>query len=584
MRPYLHFLMCVALSLSVQVSPVRADPPPDIIVVGAGIAGLSTALEAARGGARVTVVELSSVFGGHAVMSGGNLCIVATPLQEKFKISDSAELAAADFRNWGEDADPGWVRYYVERSRAEIYDWVTPMGVEFSFVVPHDGNTVPRLHFTRGKGLALVAPIYRECLKAGVQFAWNHEVVDLVVERGRVAGVTARELRSGQRRKFNAGAVVLATGGFQSNLQMVRRHWPEWLPSPQRLLSGAGRYATGSGHAIAERAGAALVNLDHQWNYAIGLPDPRDPARQRGLAAFNPAAIWVNADGKRFVNEFAGAKTSAAALLRQKGQTYWSIFDEAAKRSLGVTLAGWSDFQQIERVIFDNPELVKSAPALPELAAKIGVPPAALAETIERYNRQVAERRDTDFGRFGPTTNPKPAAIEKPPFYAARFFPITRKSMGGVRIDLSCRVLNVNGKPIPGLYAAGEVAGFGGINGKAALEGTFLGPSIVTGRVAARTILAALPRRVRAQPPRALLPTERDAAFPDSACTGCHNLDLLLARTRPGYWHFEKSHRAVVDRSLSCHACHAELHPYIRRAHRINRASQIDNCKSCHGG
>lgn len=106
------------------------------------------------------------------------------------------------------------------------------------------------------------------------------------------------------------------------------------------------------------------TKMDHQWNYAIGLPDPRDLSGRHGLASFNPASIWVNAQGKRFVNEFAGAKESLPALLAQQGATFWSIFDHAGKWSFSVTLSGWDDFQQIERLIFSNSELVKSAPSV----------------------------------------------------------------------------------------------------------------------------------------------------------------------------------------------------------------------------
>jgi succinate dehydrogenase/fumarate reductase flavoprotein subunit len=216
------------------------------------------------------------------------------------------------------------------------------------------------------------------------------------------------------------------------------------------------------GHALAQKAGAALHNLDHQWNYALGVPDPRDPAGRRGLASFNPAAIWVNAEGSRFVNEFAGAKDSLPALLAQKGQTYWSVFDEAGKPSFSVTLAGWNDSRKIQKVIFDNPALVKSAPTLEELAARIGIPAGALVETVARYNRMVAGGEDKDFGRFGPGGSAaRPAKIEAPPFYAVQFFPITRKSMGGIQVDRCCRVLDRQGQPIPGLYAVGELAGFG---------------------------------------------------------------------------------------------------------------------------
>ena len=154
----------------------------------------------------------------------------------------------------------------------------------------------------------------------------------------------------------------------------------------------------------------------------------------------------------------------------------------------------------IESKIFDNQAMrpfVKSAPTVHELAGAAGLPPDAVEDTVHRWNEMVTGGRDTDFGRIGSNQLPwsSPSKIEHPPFYAVQFFPLTRKSMGGVAIDLSCRVIDISGRPIPGLYAVGELAGLAGINGKAALEGTFLGPAIVTGRVAGRAVAAELATR-----------------------------------------------------------------------------------------
>ena len=227
---------------------------------------------------------------------------------------------------------------------------------------------------------------------------------------------------------------------------------------------------------------------------------------------------------------------------------------------------------------------MKSAPTLEELAARIGIPAGALVETVARYNRMVAGGEDKDFGRFGPGGSAaRPAKIEAPPFYAVQFFPITRKSMGGIQVDRSCRVLDRQGQPIPGLYAVGELAGFAGINGKAALEGTFLGPSLVMGRVAARAIVAASIRH----PPSAIGNRQSAIRNPQSAgrpCASCHDLPALLAKPRSGYWHFEQSHRVVLEKKQECAACHAELSPYDPGAHRTDPVAQIQTCPFCHGG
>jgi len=162
---------------------------------------------------------------------------------------------------------------------------------------------------------------------------------------------------------------------------------------------------------------------------------------------------------------------------------------------------------------------------------------------------------------------------------------MTRKSEGGVAIDTSTRVLDTKGQVIPGLYAVGELTGFAGVNGRYALEGTFLAPSMLTGRVAGRAALAELGKR--APPPAPLpLPTapppgEKTAA----ACLACHQLPALVTQNRPGYWHFERVHTVVLARQYDCSKCHSELGViYDARTHHIDRLTQPRVCTTCHSG
>ena len=192
---------------------------------------------------------------------------------------------------------------------------------------------------------------------------------------------------------------------------------------------------------------------------------------------------------------------------------------------------------------------------------------------------------DTDFGRFGPGQDYIPKKIEKPPFYAVQFFPLTRKSMGGIMVDMSGRVLDKHKHPIPRLYAAGEVTGFAGINGRAGLEGTFLGPSILTGRITARTILAALnmkPKRTFTSASAAKVVKTSASSHDSASCKRCHNLGVLITQRRNGYWHFEKVHGVVLQRKYECTQCHVELAPYRPEKHIIDRLAQIENCTFCH--
>lgn len=549
--------------------------PSDVIVVGAGISGLAAALDLGRGGARVTLIDMSSVFGGHAVMSQGSLSIVGSPVQAAAGVHDTPDLAFQDVINFGEDADAGWARYYVENSRREVYDWVTELGVQFEGVTTSPGNSVDREHQPAGRGIGLVTPIYRECLEHdNIRFVWSTKVEQLLTENGRVVGVVGRNLRAGRESTFRAAAVVLATGGFQSNLDMVREYWPAEFRFPERVFVGSGRHSVGFGHKLAEGVGGDLVNMDHQWNYFTGIPDLRYPGTKRGLSAANMYGILVNAEGKRFANLHGWAKAVMPPLLKQPRATLWFIFDEATKPFFVVSGSDWADFRKVEKEILGNPELVQTAGTLEELAEKAGLPADNLVETVRRYNELVRRGEDEDFHRFGPGrsafANKASPALTTPPFYVMQAFPLTRKSMGGVAIDRQCRVMDAHKQPIPGLFAVGELTGLAGINGKAALEGTFLGPCIVTGRMAARTILSELKPKIGA------------GAAEISRCVDCHDLPDQLARSRPAYWHFEHVHRVVLERGADCRTCHAELSPYRDDRHRINPQSLTGSCVQCH--
>ncbi len=234
----------------------------------------------------------------------------------------------------------------------------------------------------------------------------------------------------------------------------------------------------------------------------------------------------------------------------------------------------WADFKKVERLILDNPDLVKRADTIEELATKSGLPAENLKATLTRYNELVDGGRDLDFNRFGPDrteyNNTASPRLNSPPYYAMQAWPLTRKSMGGVAIDLGCRVLDKQKQPIAGLFAIGELTGLATINGKAALEGTFLGPCIVTGRVAARTILGTRPGSNR--------PLPRESV----SCTDCHDVEALVNNPRPGFWHFEQSHRIALARNQNCLLCHAELAPYVEASHEIDAKKLTSSCVGCH--
>ncbi|MBI4444446.1 MAG: FAD-dependent oxidoreductase [Acidobacteria bacterium] len=566
---------------------------PDVIVVGAGIAGLAAALETAQHGASVLVIDLWSVFGGHAIVSGGGVLLTGTPNQDRMGVVDTEEILTKDFFEWGKSPDPDWVRYYVKSNRKEIHDWLLRLGVSFNdpFYDPIrlPGNSRPRFHQAKGGGFGLVSPIYRAALAhPNVEFLFNTEGVELLISEGRIQGVRVRNARNGELSELKASAVILATGGFQSNLDLVKSNWPAGETVPREILAGSGPNSLGSGLVMAKAAGGSLHRMDHMWNYSSGMKDPRDLTGKRGLRTFNTRGIWVNQSGQRFLNEDSAEGERLKILLKQPGTTYWNVFDEPGRSDLSVF--GWNWMSEEEK----SRALVK-ADTLEELALRIGLPAQALQQTVARYNQMVDSGADEDFDRFRNHRVPQgatpPVVIAKPPFYAFQGFPLARKSMGGIRTDQYSRVVDSNNNVIPGLYAAGEVAGFGGINGVAALEGTFLGPSLLMGRVAGAKAVEDLrgsveslhrePRLLSANPtPPA--PEALESAVDSENCVSCHTVAEDLKSTARGYEHFRLVHRLVFLRNYNCVQCHSEVSSHGGPPHRIDRLRQVQNCELCH--
>jgi predicted oxidoreductase len=322
----------------------------------------------------------------------------------------------------------------------------------------------------------------------GGEIATKTEITKIKVEAGRVTGVEGVDRGTGDPIKVASRAVVVATGGFNSNLQMVLEARPEL--GNERIMEGSGRGSTGSGHKLVRNVGGYLTHMNHIWFYVYATPDYRDPNQRRGLVFRQaPGYIWVNQQGRRFHNEaLSGGNSASPALMAQAPRHAWAIVDRPMTANLEIADPYYRVGDKVAREkideLFANSPFIRRAETLPELAKKIDVDVPAFLETVERYNAAFDQglEREPEFG--------KPLAASKrfdtPPYYAIQIFPLARKNFGGVKTDLRCRVLDKHFEPIRGLYAAGEVAGMAGghINGSAGLEGTMLGPSVFSGRVA----------------------------------------------------------------------------------------------------
>jgi succinate dehydrogenase/fumarate reductase flavoprotein subunit len=588
----IFFLLPVLASCNLQQTPDQDDA--DIIIIGAGLAGLSAAIDAANGGAAVLVIDMNSVFGGHGIQSGG-VAVVNSPMQVEMGFRDTPDLAYQDWMEWTVEGQPEWTRFYVEHSRELIYDWVTGLGVRFDRVIPSHGNSVPRFHMTYRRGLNLTRPLYLEALRySNIKFRWNTLAQHLIKLDDRVAGVRALDLRLGEPVELRSESVILATGGFESNIAMVTENWRSDLPPPQQIYSMSGQNSRGTGHRMAAEAGAALVHMDRQYNGYSALPNVLGLDEDRGFVGGSNRSIWVNGEGKRFVTEGGIDRYVFPVVMRQQPPGYWHIFDDDDKDSFRINSphfvsAESVDHEKIRRLVIDNPAVTSKADTLEELAERIGVPPGTLAETVRDFNALVNRGESTDVNGMPAEGPPPEFTIDTPPFYALRAYPMANKSAGGVSIDLDARALDAQGRPVPQLYAAGEVTGSAGINGLNGLDGMFTGPSILTGRVAGRSAVADLVARGdwSVNPftrDENISPVSESSADESSwiPALDASDLQAMLASSRDGYWHFERVHHLVLERDYPCTQCHSYRVPFAPLTSRAQRLAQAETCNHCH--
>ena len=461
----------------------------DVVVIGAGAAGTCAAIEAARAGARTIVLEAFAEHGGAAATSGGGVFLVGTPAQRRRGIEDSVKVAFSDWmRCGGAETDSAWALRYIAGT-AELGAWLAARGVVWDEVFDEgEGNSVPRWHMAHGGGPGLMRALLESSANASTLWRYESRATALVSHGGAVVGVQV----GGQT--LHARAVVVATGGFMNDPELVARHGPTLGPRSRVLLGGA-EQARGDGHRLLDAVGALFADLDRTWVYPTGIVDHRQRLNRGIVVTGLDQGIWVNARGERFHDESKrGGASGTPAVLRQEASTCWAIFDSRALDDVYLAHpsfreSGVADRERIRTFLLESPYFHRGA-TLAELAERTGLPVRALSDNVDELNQAIraGAGRDPRLGRSLAGLHP----IEAPPFCSLQYFPIARKALGGVRTDLACHVLRPDGRAIPGLYAAGEVAGMAGgsINGRAALEGTMLGPSLFSGRIAGATAAA----------------------------------------------------------------------------------------------
>ncbi|MBB2974578.1 hypothetical protein FHX49_000119 [Microbacterium endophyticum] len=546
----------------------------DVLVIGWGLSGLVAATEALASGAAVTLIDQESRpnLGGQAWWSFGGLFFVDSPEQRRMGIHDSIDLARQDWDATAafdreEDAWPRrWASAYLDFAAGEKRAWLRSKGVSFfpvvgwaergGYTAMGPGNSVPRFHVTWGTGPGVVAPFQAAVESAEAEgrltILARHRVTSLTASNGVVTGASGVVLTPSESERgvetsrdpiddfeIGAQATIVSTGGIGGNHELVRKQWPARLGTPPvSLLTGVPAYVDGSMYAIAETAGARLINGDRMWHYVEGIKNWNPIWPGHGIRILpGPSSLWLDATGKRLpVPLFPGFDTlGTLEHLRASGHDHsWFVLSQRIiekeftlsgseqnpdltgkdvrlllRSRLGPGAAGpvqaFLDHGEDFVVRHNLDALIDGMRALP--GGEALDPQRVRAELVAR-DREIendftkdaqiamlrsarAYRGDKLIRTASPHRILDPAAG---PLIAVKLHVITRKSLGGIETDLSSRALGPDGTVVPGLYAAGEASGFGGggLHGYRALEGTFLGGCLFSGRVAGRAAGAAI--------------------------------------------------------------------------------------------
>ncbi|MBI0376301.1 FAD-binding dehydrogenase [Streptomyces sp. DSM 41524] len=545
----------------------------DVIVVGAGLAGLAATAELADAGRKVILLdqEPEQSLGGQAHWSFGGLFLVDSPEQRRLRIRDSHELAWQDWLGTAgfdreEDHWPRrWAEAYVDFAAGEKRSWLHAQGLRLfplvgwaergGYDATGHGNSVPRFHITWGTGPGIVAPFERRVRAAVarglVELRFRHRVTGLARSAGTVDTVTGDILEPSQAERgspsgrevtgafeLRAQAVIITSGGIGGNHDLVRANWPERLGSPpERMISGVPAHVDGRMLGIAEEAGGRIINRDRMWHYTEGIQNWNPIWPRHGIRILpGPSSLWFDARGKRLpVPLFPGFDTLGTLehIMRTGHDHTWFVLTrKIIEKEFALSgseqnpdLTGKSVRDVIGRGRAGAPGPVqafmdhgadfiveRSLPALVrrmnELTKEPLIDEAELRREIVARDREIANPYTKDLqvtalrgtrkyiaDRLIRTAAPHRILDPKAgPLIAVRLHILTRKTLGGLETDLSSRVLTEGGEPLPGVYAAGEAAGFGGggVHGYRSLEGTFLGGCLFSGRTAGRAAAEAV--------------------------------------------------------------------------------------------
>lgn len=464
----------------------------DVVVVGAGGSGLAAALTAAQGGARVVVLEKMPSAGGTTSFSEGIFAAESSLEREKNVVitKDQMFTTIMEYSHWR--ANARLVRNVVDTS-PETIEWLKEQGVEFKELLPNYPGGLPAWHIINGRGKAMVAALEKNAKEKGVVFLYNTSGKKLITDqKGSVRGIIA-ESKEGGTLEIRSKAVIIATGGFANNKEMVK----EYSGFGDELVIVGNINKVGEGIKMAWEVGAAAEGADVLQLYRPGVPGESTTSHLN--AAGRQPYLWVNQDGERFCDEALALQWPWAgnALANQRGRIMYCIFDENTKKYLmekGIDLGVGVMVPVTTKLVNIDQDLARGVEkgyafigkSIEDLAKKIEVNPKNLQATIDEYNASCATYRDKLFAK-----DPKYLqTVKESRFYAIKLFPATLGTLGGIKINYKTEAVNKDNQSIPGLYATGNCAG--GMYGDSydlKIPGGTLGFAVNSGRIAGKNVL-----------------------------------------------------------------------------------------------
>ncbi|MDQ0195632.1 flavocytochrome c [Paenibacillus wynnii] len=433
----------------------------DIIIVGAGGAGMSAALEAKAKGLNPVILEKMPVAGGNTTKSSSGMNASATKFQKEQGIEDSNDLFYDQTLKGGHDTnDKEMLRFFVDNSASAI-DWLDSIGIRLNNITITGGMKEKRTHRPEdgsAVGQYLVKGLVKNLQEKGIPLFVNADVKEITQKDGKVNGVKVI-FNQADEKVITAAAVVVTTGGFGSNKEMIS----EVRPDLEGYVTTNQIGSTGDGIKMIEKVGGTTVDMDQ---IQVHPTVQQEKSYLIGEAVRGEGALLISSKGTRFTNELDTRDKVTAAINTLPEKTAFLVFDSGVKSRVKA-------IEQYEKMGF-----VIQGDSIEALAKEMNVPADKLKATLDSWNSAVKAKSDTEFGRTTGMDNDLSGA----PYYAIKIGPGVHYTMGGVKINTNTEVLNKDGKPITGLFAAGEVTG--GLHGENRIGGNSVAEIIIFGRQA----------------------------------------------------------------------------------------------------